>query len=78
MCCQQQVSDIRVVSVRYYVYVIHLQLLIVFNPLNAKLNSICHLLALLGAHHIFHFSRIKVKHSFVVVKSFYYLFILNL
>jgi len=27
-----------------------------FNPLNAKLNPICHLLALLGAHHIFHVS----------------------
>ena len=32
-----------------------------FNPLNAKLNPICHLLALLGAHHIFHVSRIRVK-----------------
>jgi hypothetical protein len=31
------------------------------NPLNAKLNPICHLLALLGAHLIFHFSRIRVK-----------------
>ena len=31
------------------------------NPLNAKLNSICHLLALLGAHHIFHVSRIRVN-----------------
>jgi hypothetical protein len=31
------------------------------NPLNAELNSICHLLALLGAHHIFHFGRIRVK-----------------
>jgi hypothetical protein len=31
------------------------------NPLNAKLNLICHLLALLGAHHIFHVSRIRVK-----------------
>jgi len=30
-------------------------------PLNAKLNSICHLLALLGAHHILHVSRIRVK-----------------
>ena len=25
------------------------------NPLNAELNPICHLLALLGAHHILHF-----------------------
>ena len=32
-----------------------------FNPLNAELNPICHLLALLGAHHILHVSRIKVK-----------------
>jgi hypothetical protein len=29
--------------------------------LNAKLNPICHLLALLGAHPIFHVSRIRVK-----------------
>jgi len=33
----------------------------VVNPLNAKLNPICHLLALLGAHHILHISRIRVK-----------------
>jgi hypothetical protein len=32
-----------------------------FNALNTKLNSICHLLALLGAHPILHVSRIKVK-----------------
>ena len=31
------------------------------NPLNAKLNPICHLLALLGAHHILHISRIRVE-----------------
>jgi hypothetical protein len=31
------------------------------NPLNAELNPICHLLALLGAHHILHISRLKVK-----------------
>jgi hypothetical protein len=33
-----------------------------FNPLNAKLNSICHLLALLGAHPILHVSRIRVNY----------------
>jgi len=33
----------------------------IINPLNAKLNPICHLLALLGAHHILHVSRIRVK-----------------
>jgi len=32
-----------------------------FNPLNAKLNPICHLLALLGAHHILHLSDIRVN-----------------
>ena len=31
------------------------------NLLNAYLNSICHLLALLGAHHILHVSRIRVN-----------------
>jgi hypothetical protein len=31
------------------------------NPLKAELNPICHLLALLGAHHILHVSRIRVK-----------------
>ena len=31
------------------------------NPLNAELNPICHLLALLGAHHILHVSRIGVN-----------------
>jgi len=31
------------------------------NPLNAELNPICHLLALLGAHHILHVSRVRVN-----------------
>jgi len=31
------------------------------NPLNAELNPICSLLALLRAHHIFHVSGLKVK-----------------
>ena len=33
----------------------------VINPLNAELNPICYLLALLGAHHFLHVSRIRVK-----------------
>jgi hypothetical protein len=33
------------------------------NPLNAELNPICHLLALLGAHHILYVSRIRVKQN---------------
>jgi len=32
-----------------------------FNPLNAELNPICRMLALLEAHHILHVGRIKVK-----------------
>jgi len=32
-----------------------------FNPLNAELNPICHLLALLAAHHILHVSSIRVN-----------------
>jgi hypothetical protein len=32
-----------------------------FNPLNAELNPICHLLVLLGAHPILHISRIRVN-----------------
>jgi hypothetical protein len=32
-----------------------------FNPLNTELNPISHLLSLLGAHHILHVSRIRVK-----------------
>ena len=31
------------------------------NPLNAELIPICYLLALLGAHHFLHVSRIRVK-----------------
>jgi hypothetical protein len=31
------------------------------NPLNAELNPMCHLLALLGAQHILHISRIRVN-----------------
>jgi len=37
------------------------QVYVSLNPLYAKLNPICHLLALLGAHHILHVSRIRVN-----------------
>jgi succinate dehydrogenase hydrophobic anchor subunit len=37
----------------------------VFNPLNAELNPICHLLALLGAHHIFHVNGLRVKNKII-------------
>jgi hypothetical protein len=31
------------------------------NPLNTELHPVCHLLALLAAHHIFHVSRVRVN-----------------
>jgi len=34
---------------------------IIFNHLYAELNPMCHLLALLGAQHILHVSRLRVK-----------------
>jgi len=34
---------------------------VALNLLNSELNPICHLLALLEAHHILHDSRIRVK-----------------
>jgi len=44
----------------------------IINPLNAELNPICHLLALLGAQHIFHVSRIRVKDQPKRCSSSYY------
>ena len=44
--------------------------MLLFNPLNAELNPICHLLALLGAHHIIHVSRIRVKIYFNIILQF--------
>ena len=38
----------------------------VINPLNAELRPICHLLALLEAHHILHVSRIGVNSEIIV------------
>jgi hypothetical protein len=43
-------------------YYIYLHILGLFNPLNAQLNPICHLLALL-AHPILHVSRIRVNNA---------------
>jgi len=37
-----------------------------FNPLNAKLNPICHLLALLGAQLIFHVRRLRFNETFIL------------
>jgi hypothetical protein len=38
------------------------------NQLNVELNLICHLLALLGAHHTFHVSWLKVKTTYGALK----------
>ena len=47
-----------------------------FNPLNPELNPICYLLALLGAHHFLHVSRIRVKLStFTRLMSYIYIYI---
>jgi hypothetical protein len=35
----------------------------IINPLNAELNPICYLLALFGARHILHVSRIRVNYN---------------
>jgi hypothetical protein len=39
------------------------------NPLNAELNPICHLLALLGAHPILHVNKLRVNLPFKVATS---------
>ena len=36
---------------------------LVINPLKAELNPICHLLALIGAHHILHVGGLRVNHD---------------
>ena len=46
------------------------------NPLNPELNPICYLLALLGAHHFLHVSRIRVKLlNFRRLMSYIYIYI---
>ena len=47
-----------------------------FNPLKPELNPICYLLALLGAHHFLHVSRIRVKLlTFKLLMSYIYIYI---
>ena len=43
------------------IYLFIYTFIILINPVNAELNTICHLLALLGARHIFHVSELRVK-----------------
>jgi len=49
------------VLILYFHTVLCLTRFSLLNPLHAELNPICHLLALLGAHHIFHVSGLRVK-----------------
>jgi hypothetical protein len=42
---------------------------LILNPLNAELNPICCLLALLGAHHFLHVSRIRVNRLQAVISN---------
>jgi len=45
------------------------------NPLSPELNPICYLLALLGAHHFLHVSRIRVKLlTFGLLMSYIYIY----
>jgi hypothetical protein len=68
-----QVNAVAVQTEHNYIFVVwHLcldllssgvncKMLAQINPLNAELHPICCLLALLGAHHFLHVSRIRVK-----------------
>ena len=49
--------QLRFITLKYY----RRTMMRIFNPLNAELNPIRHLLALVGARHIVHVSRIRVK-----------------
>ena len=52
-----RISSIKLMLLNPTTYYVYRQ----FNPLNAELNPIYHLLALLGAHHILHVSRVRVN-----------------
>jgi len=59
--CFIQVTEFWQISLLQFLQNHHQLQADIFNPLNSVLNSIRHLLALLGAHHILHVSRIRVK-----------------
>ena len=64
-------------SLHLYIQIIrtHYSAIIQFNPLNAELNPICYLLALL-AHHFLHVSRIRVKSvTLRLIMSYIYIYI---
>ena len=47
------------------------------DPSNAELNPICHLLTLLGTHHIFHISVLRVKDPLYIQKLFLSIYSIN-
>ena len=52
---------------RLYVTFYVLCFVLLLNPLKPELNPICYLLALLGAHHFLHVSRIKVNNLALIL-----------
>ena len=66
--CKQQENDhswmIKVIFLSWVAFSDNTELICRhINPLNTKLNPICHLLALVEAHHILHISRIRVNET---------------
>ena len=65
-CSWLAVTIVCYIYIYMYIYIIKYGCVwtfkrLLFNPLNAELNPICYLLALLGAHHFLHVSRIRVN-----------------
>ena len=50
----------RTVQIQAYSHYSSVEFVHLVNPLDAELNPICHLLALVGAHHILHVSGVRV------------------
>ena len=72
MSCQIEECTEHGVAFKKYRYNVTLY----FNPLNPELNPICYLLALLGAPHFLHVSRIRVKLlTFRLLMSYIYIYI---
>jgi hypothetical protein len=59
--CNSVATQITSISLSSSPISINVRSIYCFNPLNAELNAICHLMVLLGAHHILHVSRIRVN-----------------
>ena len=63
-------------QVKVHIFGIPWNIWIHFKPLNPELSPICYLLALLGAHHFLHVSRIRVKLlTFRLLMSYIYIYI---